>query len=53
MDSETEVYFAPGLTLLLDVAPDVFIGAEGRVQMIFSDPGRQALIALGNVGLRF
>jgi hypothetical protein len=53
MDSLTALYLAPGLTLLVDLASDVFLGAEGRVQWILSEPGREAVIALGSAGMRF
>lgn len=53
MESETELYFAPGLALLFDVAQDIFIGTEGRVQLLFAEPRREALIVLGNFGMRF
>jgi hypothetical protein len=56
IDSETDAraYVAPGLSLLFDVSRDAFVGVDGRVQFILSKPeGLEAIILLGNVGMRF
>jgi hypothetical protein len=54
VDSTTDAYLAPGLSLLLDVSRDIFVGVEGRVQFILAEPdGFEAIIVLGNLGMRF
>jgi hypothetical protein len=53
-DSTTDAYLAPGLSLLLDVSRDIFVGVDGRVQFILAEPdGFEAIIVLGNLGMRF
>jgi hypothetical protein len=54
VDSESNAYLAPGLSVLFDLSRDIFVGVDGRVQFILSDPeGLEAIIVLGNLGMRF
>ncbi len=54
VDSESNAYLAPGLSVLFDLSRDIFVGVDGRVQFILSDPeGLEAIILLGNLGMRF
>lgn len=54
VDSTTDAYVAPGLSLLFDVSRDIFVGVDGRVQFILAEPiGFEAMIVLGNLGMRF
>lgn len=54
IESQTDGYLAPGLSLLFDLSRDIFVGLDGRVQFILSDPEAvEAIILLGNLGMRF
>jgi hypothetical protein len=54
IESQSDGYLAPGLSLLFDLSRDIFVGLDGRVQFILSDPEAvEAIILLGNLGMRF
>jgi len=52
-ESETEIYVAPGLSALFDVTRDMFVGLDGRFQLVFADETAKGLIVLADVGMRF
>jgi len=51
--SSTEVYFAPGASVLYDINDAFFIGGELRFMFVLSDPTYKALSILANGGMRF
>ena len=51
--SETEIYVAPGVSVLIDVTRDMFVGVDGRFQLVFADETAKGVIVLANVGMRF
>ena len=51
--SSTDVYIAPGASLFYDLADDIFVGAEARLELVLSDPTGKGLILLANAGMRF
>lgn len=53
--STSEIYLAiaPGASVLFDVAENIFIGAEGRLQIVLAEETLSGLILMANGGMRF
>jgi hypothetical protein len=52
-ETETELYIAPGGSVLYDINEQFFVGGELRLKFVMSDPGIEALTILANLGMRF
>lgn len=51
--SSSELYIAPGASLLYDVSDSIYLGAEARLVLVLSDPMIKGLSLLANAGMRF
>jgi opacity protein-like surface antigen len=51
--SSSELYIAPGASILYDVSDTMFLGAEARLDLILSSPMTKGFILLVNGGMRF
>lgn len=51
--SSTDLYLAPGASVLYDVNDDFYVGGDARLQVVFGDSTVKALIILANGGMHF
>jgi opacity protein-like surface antigen len=52
-DSSTDLYLAPGASILYDVTDSVFLGVDARFQIVLADETAKSIILLANGGMRF
>lgn len=51
--SSTDLYLAPGVSILYDISDSIFIGGNLSIPLVFASSGYQGLELLANVGMRF
>lgn len=52
-NTEAYAFAAPGVSLLYNMSDALFLGLDGRYQVVLSEPAGEGVVLLANLGMRF